>query len=376
MPLIIADTQVTTSYTKYTYNNNDYYYRLANDLSYLMQATWTGINDANNENLSIVWKGEKVPSATTWKVNGKTITDLTKPTLPTNYEKIDMFNKYAVLFYPKDFRIIPTECTKSSNVVTTDDNGNVTIIPNGKCDETSYKFNFYYAGYFNTAFANLKDMSIVSDPVEQLPFPSTSTPYELPLYKNVDEFKGGILFYNDYKSQITDDNGNVTVYYDKGFIWYDSTLYNYIVVDDPSSKINQDITYIDENGENQTTNINNIPAKNKTSINPSEDTYDFFKNFKTNDHGLSSIITAPLQAIKNLTSSTCNSLDLPIPFSKGQTISLPCMTSIYENKFGTIYTMYKAIITGYIGYWVCVRIYTLMKGFKDPDDDKVEVLDL
>lgn len=297
-------------------------------------------------------------------------------TISNNYEKLDMFNKYAVLFYPKDFRNIPSECTKSSNVVTTDDDGNVTIIPNGKCDEISYKFNFYYAGYFNTAFANLKDMSIVSDPVEQLPFPSTSTPYELPLYKNVDDFKGGILFYNDYKSQITDDDGIVTVYYDKGFIWYDFTLYNYIVVDDPSSKINQDITYIDENGENQTTNINNIPTKNKTSINPAEDTYDFFKNFKTNDHGLSSIITSPLQAIKNLTSSTCNSLNLPIPFSKGQTISLPCMTSIYENKFGIIYTMYKTIVTGYIGYWICVRIYTLIKGFKDPDDDKVEVLDL
>lgn len=299
-----------------------------------------------------------------------------EPTLPTNYKKIDMFNKYAVLFYPKDFRNVPTECTKSSNVVTTDADGNVTVIPNGKCDETSYKFNFYYAGYFNTAFANLKDMSIVSDPVEQLPFSSTSTPYELPLYKNVDDFKGGILFYNDYKSQITDANGNVTVYYDKGYIYYDSSLFNYVIIEDYDTTPNQNISWVDKDGNTQNATINNIPNKNQTTLNKAQDTFDLFKNFKTNDHGLSSIITAPLQAIKNLTSSTCNSLDLPIPFSKGQTISLPCMTSIYENRLGIIYTMYKTIITGYIGYWVCVRIYTLIKGFKDPDDDKVEVLDL
>lgn len=361
---------------KYNYNvsNNNIYFYTINQSSPLYQ----DYNENYKDLYNFDWSGYKLISKSMQNFyiddEKKEIEELDKT--PKGYEKIDMFNKYAVLFYPKDFRNIPTECTKTSNTVTTDEDGNVTVVPNSRCDETSYKFNFYYSGYFNTAFSNLKDMSIVSNPVEQLPFPSTSTPYELPLYKNVDEFKGGILFYNDYKSQITDEDGNVTVYYDKGYIWYDTTLYNYLIIDDPNTQVNQDIEYIDENGETQTTNINNIPTKNKTSISSADDTYNFFTNFKTNDHGLSSIITAPLEAIKDLTSSTCNSIDLPIPFSKGQIISLPCMISIYENNFGIIYTMYKTIITGYIGYWICVRIYTLIKGFKDPNDDKIEVLDL
>lgn len=298
------------------------------------------------------------------------------PPTPTGYEKIDMFNKYAILFYPKDFRNLPIECTKSKDGVSTDDDGNVTVIPNKTCLEESYKFTFYYSGYFNTAFTDLSVMDVVKNPVEQLTFPPTATPYELPLLRNINDFKGGIIFYNNSLSQITDDDGNVTTYYDKGYIYYDSSLFNYVIIEDYDTTPNQDISWIDKSGNIQNATINNIPKKNQTTLNEAQDTFDLFKNFKTNDHGLSSIITAPLSFIKNLSSATCTPVVLPIPFSKNQNVKLPCLTTMYEEKASSVYNIYKIVIIGITAYWVCVRIYALVKGFKDPNDDKIEVMEL
>lgn len=101
----------------------------------------------------------------------------------------------------------------------------------------------------------------------------------------------------------------------------------------------------------------------------------FFGDYEDNDYGLSSIITAPLQFIQNLNNNQCSSLTLPLPYVD-QNLTLPCMTTIYSEHFGSLFTLYQAITTGFIAYWVSVRIFALVKGFKDPEDDKIEVMDL
>lgn len=101
----------------------------------------------------------------------------------------------------------------------------------------------------------------------------------------------------------------------------------------------------------------------------------FFNNFQNNDHGLSSIITAPLSFIQNLSSSTCSPISLTLPFVS-ETFNLPCMSTIYSANFGNLLSLYRTIVFGIVAYYICVRIYALVKGFKDPQDDRIEVLDL
>lgn len=101
----------------------------------------------------------------------------------------------------------------------------------------------------------------------------------------------------------------------------------------------------------------------------------FFSNFSTSTHGLTGIITAPLNAIQSLTSSTCSPLVLPLPFVDEDLI-LPCMRPIYEQHFGGFMTLYDIITLGIISYWVMVRIFALVKDFKNPDHDEIEVMDL
>lgn len=124
----------------------------------------------------------------------------------------------------------------------------------------------------------------------------------------------------------------------------------------------------------------NIQDTNDTikddNISGSQDTAGgFFQDFEDNDHGLSGIITAPLNLITSITSSSCTALHLNVPFVDKE-FDIPCMTSIYQEHFGSVLTIYQTITFGIISYWVCVNIYAMVKGFKDPNNDKVEVLDL
>lgn len=102
----------------------------------------------------------------------------------------------------------------------------------------------------------------------------------------------------------------------------------------------------------------------------------FFNSFSTNTHGLTSIITAPLNAITSLNSSTCTPLHLPIPYLENKYIDLPCMRAIYDQNFGGFMNLYDTIIFGIVSYWIIVRIFGLVKDFKNPEHDEIEVVDL
>lgn len=141
--------------------------------------------------------------------------------------------------------------------------------------------------------------------------------------------------------------------------------------DDTSLKDIQDS--IDNTKQSVDNLKDNITSKDTTDANSSANS--FFDNFQTSDYGLSDIITMPLTLIKSLTNSTCVSLDLTVPFVD-KTLSLPCMSSIYSQFFGSFFTLYQLVTFGFVAYWVSVRIFNLVKDFKNPDHDEIEVLDL
>ena len=101
----------------------------------------------------------------------------------------------------------------------------------------------------------------------------------------------------------------------------------------------------------------------------------FFNDFTTDTHGLTAIITAPLTLISNITSASCSPLVIPLPFVD-KDLTLPCMGEIYSNYFGSFLSIYQMITFGIVAYWVLVRIFNLVKDFKNPDHDEIEVLDL
>lgn len=100
-----------------------------------------------------------------------------------------------------------------------------------------------------------------------------------------------------------------------------------------------------------------------------------FNNHQDNDFGLSGVITAPLNLIRSLTSKTCSQLVLPIPFVN-KDLKLPCLSSIYREHFNGILSIYQIVLFAIVGYRICISIFFMVKGFKDPNKDEIEVMDL
>lgn len=100
----------------------------------------------------------------------------------------------------------------------------------------------------------------------------------------------------------------------------------------------------------------------------------FFNNFESNDFGISGIISAPLTLIQQFNNNTCTPLKLSI---KGKSIDLPCGQDFFNRSDMTEFvTIYNVIMGGLIAYGACIGIYKKVNDFKNPDNSKVEVLDL
>lgn len=172
----------------------------------------------------------------------------------------------------------------------------------------------------------------------------------------------------------TNQNGLISFYtYDKSFDF---------IQGGPATNITNIINNYNSSSDNYNTNkiTDSIDDVNDTinddnTTGATADASDFFTNFTTNTHGLTGIITAPLNAISSLTSSTCSPLVLPLPFVD-EDLELPCMRSIYEQYFGNFMTLYDVVVIGILSYWVLVKIFALVKDFKNPQHDEVEVMDL
>lgn len=159
----------------------------------------------------------------------------------------------------------------------------------------------------------------------------------------------------------------VNAYFSNDPFIYDSSL---DVIINNNNIINNSI-----NDANNKLNDINGSLNNSDTTEATNDANNFFNNFTTDLHGLTGIITAPLNAINSLTNKTCSPLVLPLPFVD-KDLTLPCMRSIYDEHFGDFMTLYDTITFGIVSYWVCVRIFSLVKDFKNPEHDEIEVVDL
>lgn len=129
------------------------------------------------------------------------------------------------------------------------------------------------------------------------------------------------------------------------------------------------------------TEINNNITNIQDSINDSniDDANDvasgFFNNFDTEDHGgLSSIVRAPLNAVNSMLSGTCEPMTATF---KGKTMSLPCGDILWNrpNADG-LKAFINLVFGGPICYGILIGFYKMIERLKNPDDDRVDVINL
>lgn len=185
-------------------------------------------------------------------------------------------------------------------------------------------------------------------------------------FVNHDWRNNGYLTYDDLGTYFKWDNINIQLYSDSSGAIIEQ---NQIIIDQNQTIINQNDKQLEEQKKtNDTLKDDNIQGAQDSAGG-------FFNDFTTDTHGLTAIITAPLSLISSITSASCSPLVIPLPYVD-KDLTLPCMGAIYSNYFGSFLSIYQMITFGIVAYWVCVRIFNLVKDFKNPDHDEIEVLDL
>lgn len=101
----------------------------------------------------------------------------------------------------------------------------------------------------------------------------------------------------------------------------------------------------------------------------------FFEDFESKDHGgLSTLITAPLNVIVKITDK-CKPIVIDV---LGKNITLPCGDTLFWDRpdVKTFRAIWNVIVCGPILYYLLIKLYKVIEGLKNPDDDRIEVVDL
>ena len=99
----------------------------------------------------------------------------------------------------------------------------------------------------------------------------------------------------------------------------------------------------------------------------------FFNNFTDEDHGgISGIVKAPLVAFNAMLDDDCSPLTATY---EGKEISLQCGTEFWS-KLGALKTFLNLTYGGILCYLIATKLFKLVNNLKNPNNDKVEVMDL
>lgn len=262
---------------------------------------------------------------------------------------IDMTGLSAILFTYKDYSIVHTPNNICSSI---------------DLDGSCFVQEFGYTGSWKYSKALLSDLNVLTyedggifTPIDN---DHVNIGHLTDTFTNGMEY--GVFFYNNNADKTT-------------LIAYNQKYFNYKIYKTLVDDTEKDISYIDINGTPVNITDTTPPTTILDNSAHTSATTGFFSGFSTNTFGLTAIVAVPLDFIHSLSTATCSPLVLPLGFVDSN-ITLPCMTSIYEDNFGTIFTLYQMITLGIISYYIMVHLLAMVKGFKNPDDDRIEVLDL
>ena len=205
---------------------------------------------------------------------------------------------------------------------------------------------------------------------------------DIPAYWTMGVWDNGFYRVRYFKRDFSDTNYVILTQFKIGIpTWY----WNYVT--DAFVSVNGyvqvDHFQCDSNQALQNAVNENTKAQEKTNDTIKNDNVDsstnqgssFFNDFKSGDEGsLTDIVSLPLDYVQHL-NDTCK----PFTFTAGNlgNITIPCLSSIWSNTpFANVINIASIITNGIICYKLLTSLFLFFKDLKDPDDDRVEVMDL
>lgn len=299
------------------------------------------------------------------KFNGKEF-ELNSSPIPSNFVELDLTNYQGVYFYPKNYNDILIETIDNKNY---------------------YDFNFYYQGCVNYGYFPLNNPQNVTLLDNSLTCSLNDISYVdsyFPTYvyedMSFDYLYYSYLIYNTNtnSSQLGSGVGAISPsLYGNTKVYYNSDLYNYYLVEDFSTMNNKNC-FINYDNQQQCIDGVGVPPFNDIlddSQNTSSDSkLDIFK-YQGNNYVLQ-ILTLPFNFLKSFSTTSCQPITLPIPFLSSN-ITINCLSSRFKEVLGTFgYTFITTIINGFLVYRITIRNIDTFTDVADPENDKLEAIDL
>lgn len=256
----------------------------------------------------------------------------------------------------------PTLVSQTINGVTITKNSDNTYTLNGRATQSFDAI--WYSGNLNIPKGNY---------YIGLDKPHSGMNFYYNIGNGVETLSTAPITQNNYQVNFTQD---VNMIYLRSYIFVNATFTNEIF----KPYISKDNSYC-MFGFSETTNkidetndkLNDL-HNDLTNGNVNSDTgFSFFNNFSDQDHGgLSGIVTAPLVAINQMLNNQCTPLSTTF---KGKTISFECGYSFWSRLTG-FSTFINLTLGGLLCYRILIKLFKLIDGLKNPDDDRVEVMNL
>lgn len=269
---------------------------------------------------------------------------------PVGYEEISLTGTQSVYFVPKDYNDIQIDTIDNVNYI---------------------DFNYYVKGSITAAYfplENMDDMELIGD----LFSPEfTLVDSHIPMFQNPNGDAQGYQYY----SYIIFNKNEVD-----SIIHYNSVLFDAYFIEDIQT-YNEIICSINRDDEEICFDMNFSADFENAWLKGFQDDEEGFvgglqEKLGGRVSGFFDILKFPFNWLKSMTQTTCSPLVLPIPFLNGS-FQLPCLSSIYSSVLGdTLYNVIFYIINGFIIYRVSIANVSTIKGVLDPNDDKIEVIDL
>lgn len=92
-------------------------------------------------------------------------------------------------------------------------------------------------------------------------------------------------------------------------------------------------------------------------------------------YGLSGVLLTPLTFIKSLTSKTCETFELPIPFTN-KVINVPCLSDFYNTYAPELLLIWRIVLNGIVAYGIIFDMFRSIVSVIDVDKNELEVVDL
>lgn len=132
------------------------------------------------------------------------------------------------------------------------------------------------------------------------------------------------------------------------------------------------------NAQNGTTNaingLNNSINNDDTSGSENALTSIINDNAFQDNTGINSIITLPVNMISSL-SNTCQPITINIPFINSN-VQLPCFRAVITQHMPIVANLIGIVVNGFILYRILIDIVGIVKSARNPDEDRLDVLEL